>query len=215
MLEVALTGNRYTGKNGVAKLFRQIGVPVFDADVILKFILNYRTYIDDAVKKNIGNHVYTHGFLDSNRFLTDSDFDKLLDIVEFELFDAYNRFKSKHKNKAYIIFMSSLIFERRYDDRFDMIATVFSKQDERVYRCKIETDQNISVIHKMFKNEMSDILKNKLSDFVLHNYENAPDILMQINKMDNIVDANIRKGRISTSKEFKISDNQIKANIYG
>lgn len=227
MLEVALTGNRYTGKSGIAKLFRQIGTPVFDADVVLKFILNYRTYIDDVVKKNIGNHVYSHGFLDSNKFVTDSDFDKLIDIVEFELFDAYDRFKAKHKDKAYVIFMSSLIFERGYHEKFDMVATVFSSYEERVYRCKIETDQNTAAIHKMFKNEMSDILKNKLSDFVLHNYESAPaDILVQVNNMDrDIVDRSIRKNRIVKNHEdieslikaanTKISDNQLKTNIYG
>ena len=40
MLEIALTGCRYSGKSSVSKLFRKIGVPVFDSDTILKFILN-------------------------------------------------------------------------------------------------------------------------------------------------------------------------------
>ena len=48
MLEIALTGCRYSGKSSVSKLFRKIGVPVFDSDTILKFILNngkYKSFI--------------------------------------------------------------------------------------------------------------------------------------------------------------------------
>jgi dephospho-CoA kinase len=41
MIKVGLSGNRYSGKNRIAKIFTQIGVPVFEADVILKFILNH------------------------------------------------------------------------------------------------------------------------------------------------------------------------------
>ena len=41
MIKVGLSGNRYAGKDAVSRLFEQIRVPVFDADIVLKFILNY------------------------------------------------------------------------------------------------------------------------------------------------------------------------------
>ena len=40
MIKVGLSGNRYSGKSTVCKLFKQIGIPVFEADVILKFIIS-------------------------------------------------------------------------------------------------------------------------------------------------------------------------------
>ena len=40
MIKVGLSGNRYAGKDAVSRLFEQIRVPVFDADIVLKFILN-------------------------------------------------------------------------------------------------------------------------------------------------------------------------------
>ena len=50
MLEIALTGNRYSGKTKVSKVFNGIYIPVFDADTVMKFILNYRPDFDDAIK---------------------------------------------------------------------------------------------------------------------------------------------------------------------
>ena len=41
MIKVGLSGNRYSGKNRVVAMFKQIGIPVFEADVILKFILQH------------------------------------------------------------------------------------------------------------------------------------------------------------------------------
>ncbi len=76
MFEVALTGCRYSGKTSVAKLFKKIDAPVFDADTILKFILNFRTYVDEPIKSNVGSFVYKNGFLDPNAFVTDSLFDR-------------------------------------------------------------------------------------------------------------------------------------------
>jgi len=41
MIKVGLSGNRYSGKTAVSKMFKQIGIPVFDADIVLKFIIGH------------------------------------------------------------------------------------------------------------------------------------------------------------------------------
>ena len=51
MIEIGLTGCRYSGKTSVSKMFKQIGVPVFDADTILKFILNFSPPMTRACTK--------------------------------------------------------------------------------------------------------------------------------------------------------------------
>ena len=103
MLEVGLTGCRFSGKTSVSKLFRKIGVPVFDADIILKFILNFKPKVELAIMSNVGSFVYKNGFLDPTCFLADGLFDRTIDVIEFELFQAWERFKDKHKDHSYVI----------------------------------------------------------------------------------------------------------------
>jgi dephospho-CoA kinase len=55
MIKVGLTGNRFSGKDTVCKLFEQIGVPVFNADVVLKFILNYNYEINYKIRNIFGD----------------------------------------------------------------------------------------------------------------------------------------------------------------
>ena len=184
MLEIALTGCRYSGKSSVSKLFRKIGVPVFDSDTILKFILNFRTYVEDPIKSNVGSFVYSGGFLDPSAFVTDSIFDRTIDVVEFELFQAWESFKLKHKDKPYVIFESSILFERKWNTKFDKVICIFASKEERVHRAKIDTAMRVDYLWSMMDKEIPELEKNSNSHYIIHNYGNGPDVLDQINLID-------------------------------
>jgi len=198
MLEIGLTGCRYSGKSSVSKLFKKIGVPVFDSDTIIKFVLNFRTYVEEPIKANVGTFVYTGGFLDPTAFVTDSIFDRTIDVVEFEVFQAWERFKQKHKDKPYVIFESSILFERKWEKKFDKVISVFAPKEERVYRAKIDTAMRVDYLWSILDKEIQDLEKNSQSHYIIHNYENGPDVLNQINHIDTkLIDMYIENDRKS------------------
>ena len=198
MLEIGLTGCRYSGKSSVSKLFKKIGVPVFDSDTIIKFVLNFRTYVEEPIKANVGTFVYTGGFLDPTAFVTDSIFDRTIDVVEFEVFQAWERFKQKHKDKPYVIFESSILFERKWEKKFDKVISVFAPKEERVYRAKIDTAMRVDYLWSILDKEIQDLEKNSQSHYIIHNYENGPDVLNQINHIDTkFIDMYIENDRKS------------------
>jgi len=53
MVKIGLTGNRYSGKDRTARLFEQITIPVFHADIILKFILNHNFEMQHKLKPKL------------------------------------------------------------------------------------------------------------------------------------------------------------------
>ena len=208
MLEIALTGSRYSGKSTVSKVFNQIHIPVFDADTVLKFILNFRTYVEEPIKSNVGSFVYKGSHIDPNAFVCDSIFDRTIDVVEFELFQAWESFKKKNKNAAYVIFKSSILFERNWHTRFKKVISVFAPKDERVLRCKYETEMRIEYIWELLSKEMSELDKNSKSHYIIHNYDEAPDIIEQINRIDEkIVNYYLENLNIKKNKEKDLSDN--------
>lgn len=185
MYNIGLTGNRFSGKNSVAALFRSIGIPVFDADAVLKYMLHYKPELTKSVKKEFGPEYVVMDFINPIAFDTDDKFNKLLDLVEYELFQAYHKFSDKYQDsKQYTIFHSSIIFERSYQKHLNEIITVFAPKEDRMYRFKMETDDKLDVIHSLLSKEIPDLDKNKLSDYIIHNYEGAPDALMQVNNID-------------------------------
>jgi dephospho-CoA kinase len=66
-------------------VFKQIGVPIFEADVILKFILNYNEELIDLIKIKIGSEYFTKDELDFRKIKDKNIFDKVLKVVENEI----------------------------------------------------------------------------------------------------------------------------------
>lgn len=209
MICVGLSGNRYSGKDRVAKLFNQISIPVFDADVVLKFIINYNYELQNDLIQKIGYEYFnSEGRLDERKIKDDFIFDKIIDIVEDDLLKAYKKFSERNKQSIYTIFHSSILFERGWNDIFDYNINVFSPTNDRLERCKRLTNKTVSSIYKLAQNEMKDLDKNKLSHFVIHNYNDVNltigDTLTQVNKIDQKIIDEYLKNEVKSTKKTSI-----------
>lgn len=209
MIKVGLSGNRYSGKNRVATLFHQIGVPVFEADVILKFIINNNYELQGEIADKIGRSYFNkEGFLDYNKVKSGGVFSKILDVVEPELYKAWKRFTKNNYKSIYCIFHSSILFEREWNGGMDLNISVFSPYSDRVDRCKYLTNKSVSFIYDLSKTEMDELEKNKLSNYVIHNYNNQNishgDTLTQVNKIDSQIIDTYLKGKTTSKKELAL-----------
>lgn len=207
MIKIGLSGNRYSGKNRVSNLFKQIGVPVFEADVILKFILNHNYELQAEISDRIGRVHFKDGKLNEEKVKVDGTFSKVLEVVEPELYRAWERYLEKNKKAIYCVFHSSILFERDWDKAMDQNISVFAPYADRVERCKYLTNKSVSSIYSLTRLEMDELDKNKKSDYVIHNYNNdSPfygDALTQVNEIDKKIIDNYLKSQ-TTTKEFAL-----------
>ena len=119
MLKVGLTGNYYSGQYEVGLLFEELDVPVFDANLITKFLLNYSPKHRKEINKQFGDTSFSMGVLNLSNFNSNIKFNKLLDIIELDLLKAYEKFRSLHRDADYTIFKYDFIFERMIENSFD------------------------------------------------------------------------------------------------
>jgi dephospho-CoA kinase len=171
MVYIGLTGNRYSGKDRMARLFKQIHIPVFDADTVLRFAINYNIEILQKLKLAIGEYYFDNGNLNMTRLRSDNKFGLVVEFFEDDIFKAYDRFNKKNSNSIYTIFHSSILFESGWDKKMDQTISAFSPVNSRIERCQFLTDYKLSEIHKLVKTEIDELEKNKLSTYVIHNYE--------------------------------------------
>lgn len=202
MVKVGLSGNRYSGKNRASSIFKQIGVPVFEADVIMKFILQHNYELQSMISEQVGRKYFNSDLsLNHEKIRKDGVFSKILSIVEPDLYSAWVRFCDNNHKSIYCIFHSSILFETGWNKGMDINISVFSPYSDRVERCKYLTNKSVSSIYSLSRTEMDDLDKNNMSDFVIHNYNNdSPfygDILTQINKIDQKIIDNYLLSNIS------------------
>lgn len=205
MITLGLTGNRYSGKSKVADMFNHIQVPVFEADTIIKFILEYNYELLGEMKSSLGDDFFTivrDNELKLNlRKLKKEDFDKVLDFIEEDLFEAYRKFnvKARKLGAIYTIFHSSILFEKGWENKLDMIINVFAPETDRMKRCRYMTNLGLLKIKELSSSEMDPLLKNKLADFIIRNHNESSTsgvipgktpssaILKQVNDIDQKV----------------------------
>lgn len=192
MLEIALTGNRFTGKDYVAAKFRNLGIPVFDADVVLKFIINQRFYFHETLKKELGKNPFFNGFINPGMIRDDKEFDIVINQVEEELFLSYDRFR-KHETYPYCVFLSSLLYERKWNEKFDIIINTFAPNDDRAFRAKCEYGITYVEFFNAIKTEFSQYKKNEMANHVLHSYNGGFLLEESIIKIDETIKEKIKK----------------------
>jgi len=207
MIKVGLSGNRYSGKNRVVAMFKQIGIPVFEADVILKFILQHNYELQAEIADKVGRVYFTNGNLNYDKIRTDGKFSKILEVVEPDLYRVWEKFQQKNHQAIYCIFHSSILFEKEWNKAMDLNISVFAPYSDRVERCKFLTKKSVSSIYALTKSEMDELDKNKMSDYVIHNYNtDSPfygDSLTQVNKIDQQIIDNYLKENMTT-KQFAL-----------
>lgn len=184
MLKVGLSGNRYSGKDRMLNLFTQIGVPVFDADVVIKFILNYNYEVLSKIKDSIGEASFKEGKLSLSYIINNKLFDKVIDVIESEVFTAYSNFEKKHSQSVYTIFLSSILFERDWQKKMDYSISVFATKNERLRRATYCSDIDSVKLYKLANTEIDELVKNRLADFIIHNYDSSADSLDDVCDID-------------------------------
>ncbi len=143
MTIVGLTGNFGMGKSTVARIFRELCAATIDTDDIVRELLCQKEVIQE-IKKAFGDDIVTDDTL-NKKLLTKLVFDNpylricLEDILHPRIFRKieYEIHKLNAENqKKVIIIEAPIIFERGYQNRFDIIITVFTPLDLAIERLK-------------------------------------------------------------------------------
>lgn len=202
MIKVGLTGARFAGKDKVARYFSKIGVPVFSADIVLKYLINYKPSIESQIRQVLGEDKYkslkrNSCFIEPDK-VTDEDFKKIFDVCDFDIWKAYERYHDRHKKHVYTIFHSSYIFDMNIQNRLDSIINVYTTDTERAWRGTACMDISLQKASQLIENEQSQFTINSKCDFTIQNgdFDEEHTISSRINKIDQqILDKHFKEQR--------------------
>lgn len=171
MKKVAFTGSYFSGLDKLREVAAYHDTPVFDADLAVKFILNWREDILRQIRIQFGYESAPDGHIQPARFSSPAIFDRLIDLVDVELFLAWESFCRKHAGEGVVIFKSHIVFERSWESRFDSVVNIFRPQHLRItdiYRTRHLTRAHATTL---VAQEMDEHKKSRASDHVIHNYD--------------------------------------------
>lgn len=170
MFKVGLTGNYYSGHKEVSMILEEYGVPVFDMNLVFKFLVNFSPNHIQKVKQTFGSQIYSMGLLDLQRFTKNSDIDTLFEILEFDLLKAFEKFRLVNKDAVYTVLLFDQLYERNCDKLMNFNISVYRPKHMRKNDMITLTSLDNFTITKILDNEYDEFEKNKKSDYIIQNY---------------------------------------------
>lgn len=170
---IGLTGGIGSGKTTVAKMFNDLQVPVYIADVEAKRLMNTSKVIKKKLVKLFGTEAYKNGML-NKPFIADKIFNnkellhKMNAIVHPKVAAHFKKWVAKQSN-PYVIKESAILFENGGYLNCDAVITVTAPEKDRIQRVIARDKSSIKKVKAIINNQWSDANKIKLSQYVIEN----------------------------------------------
>ena len=175
MFKIGLTGGIGSGKTTVAAIFNILGIPVFNADVEARQLMEKDTNIIGAIKEIFGENSYEKGVLNRS-FIAKIVFENqeklqlLNNLVHPVTILAATQW-IKQQTAAYVIKEAALLFESGSVADLDYVIGVTAPKAMRIKRI-LERDMITEELAlARMNNQIDEVIKMKLCDFVLVNDE--------------------------------------------
>lgn len=173
MIIVGLTGGIGSGKTTVAKLFESLNIPIYIADIEAKLLMNTSKTIRQELITLFGedaydNHKLNKPFIADKIFNDKAYLDQMNAIVHPKVGAHFKQWLTV-QNSPYVIKEVAIIFENKQQSQYDFIISVIADKDKRLQRVLNRDNSTPEKVLAIMKNQMDDIDKVKLSDFVIVN----------------------------------------------
>lgn len=175
MRRIGLTGGIGSGKSTVSSIFKTLGIPVFEADVVSKSLLASDPDVIAKVKRLLGDDVYKDGAPDRPAiakivFSDESKLESLNGILHPAVFNAFEHWVDDHKNKApYCLKEAAILFESGSAQQCDKVICVAAPLQLRVERVMQRDGVSARDVESRIQNQMPQEQVEKLSDLVIQN----------------------------------------------
>lgn len=171
MIRIGLTGSIGMGKSAVSGMFRQMGVPVFDADAEVHKLQGPKGALVERIEARFPGTTSAQGVdrqkLGAAVLGKPDELRALEHIVHPAVFHARQAFLRRHRSRPIVVLDIPLLFEKGGASQVDVTVVVSAPaflQRRRVLRRKMMTPAKLRHIRHL---QMPDHVKRQKADFVI------------------------------------------------
>ena len=171
MIKLALTGSIGMGKSTVADMFERAGVPVFDADAVVRELQAKDPEIIASIGRRFGGTV-SNGVIDRDALSRavlgfPAELEALEAIVHPAVQSARSRFLEQNAHRPALLFDIPLLFETKGEAAFDKVIVVSAPADVQRERVLSRPGMTREKFEAILERQMPDEEKRRRADFVI------------------------------------------------
>ncbi|MFY0672227.1 MAG: dephospho-CoA kinase [Bacteroidia bacterium] len=189
MLKIGLTGGIGSGKSTVANMFKELGIPIYEADKRAKELQN-KEPIKSKVSDLFGPEIYTNNVLNRKAlaqivFNNKEKLELLNRIVHPVVAKDFENWLA-NQSSEYIVKEAAIIFETNAQSQYDKIILVTAPIEVRIGRVMQRDGIKKKDVEARIKNQLSDKEKMKKADYIIHNTDLA-ETQKQVNQIHRFI----------------------------
>ena len=171
MIRLGLTGSIGMGKSTVAKMFTELGIPVFDADAVVHRLQGPGGRLVAAIERHFPDTTGPEGV--NRTALAEAVFGKpaalrhLESLVHPAVGEERARFLEAHRDAPLIVFDVPLLFETGGDKGVDRIAVVSASAEQQRARVLARPGMTVERFEAILAKQLPDAEKRARADFVI------------------------------------------------
>ncbi|MFM9057188.1 MAG: dephospho-CoA kinase [Bacteroidota bacterium] len=202
MLKIGLTGGIGTGKSVVARLFNLLGVPVYNADLRARWLMENNLDLKKSIRGLLGSEVFNENNNPDRKKIAELVFSnpellsRLNALIHPAVANDFTSWCEQHKSEPYILKEAAILFESGADAGLDSVILVEAPEDIRIKRVMNRDSRSEGEIKDIMKQQWSDPIKRERCAFHIIN-DDASAVLPQVLEIDR----NLRQLTINNQQD--------------
>ncbi|MBT3385949.1 MAG: dephospho-CoA kinase [Prolixibacteraceae bacterium] len=185
---VGITGGIGSGKSTVCHVFKLLRVPVFEADIVAKQLINSNAEIRSKLIHLFGEGIYTiKGLIDRKKladiiFNNDFQLAKINELVHPFVKTEFRKWLKMQKS-PYVIHEAAILFESGFYKMMDFTILITAPESQRIERVVKRGGVNAAELKNRINKQWTDSEKRELADIEIEN-DNKNLIIPKIIQID-------------------------------
>lgn len=188
-LSIGITGGIGSGKSTVCNIFKLLGVPVFEADLTGKILINSNAEIRKGMIQLFGKNIYNSDNKIDRKTLANLIFnddllmEKVNQLVHPVVRNEFINWQKK-QNSVYAIHEAAILFESGFYKMMDYTILVSAPEEMKIERVTGRDNILPEMVRSRMLKQWTDEEKRKLASIELVN-DNKNLLIPQILELDN------------------------------
>ncbi len=176
---LGITGGIGSGKSTISKIFKVLGVKIYQSDDIAKYLMENDNKLISSIINSFGEESYIDGkinkeYISKNVFYDKEKLKIINNLVHPVVINDFKKWCLINKNEKILIKEAALLFESKSYKELDFIIYVYAKKKLRISRIlKRDTHRTKDQIEHIIKSQLTDKESFEKADYILENNEKS------------------------------------------
>ncbi len=188
VLKIGLTGGIGSGKSTACEIFSELGVPIIDADIVARKVVQAGMPALQLIKEKFGEDIITKdGLLDREKardqiFTNEIDRKKLENILHPVIYERIVH-ETENINSSYCIISIPLLLETEALEIIDRVLIIDVSEKLQLSRASVRDNASLNDIERIIRTQISRDNRLAAADDIINNEGDIENLRRQIHDL--------------------------------